>query len=123
MSLLLPRRTAGSDPELDVVFTALAHPIRRRILSRLAAGEEPSVSELAEPFGVTLMAVSKHVKVLEAAGLLEKRAEGRERRCRFLPAGMVEAADWMEAHRRFWQDRLGALAEYLEREPEEEDDG
>jgi DNA-binding transcriptional ArsR family regulator len=99
--------------QLDRTFAALADPTRRAILARLAAGEA-SVTELAEPFEMTLPAVSKHLKVLERAGLI---ARGRERQWRpaRLEAGPIkEVAEWTQAYRRFWEESYDRLDEYLE---------
>ena len=98
---------------LDQTFAALADPTRRAILSRLAGGEA-SVTELAEPFEMSLPAVSKHLKVLERAGLV---ARGRERQWRpaRLDAGpLKEVAEWTERYRRFWEESYDRLDEYLE---------
>ena len=101
------------DDALDKTFSALAHPARRAILNRLARGEVASVSELAEPFDISLMAVSRHVKVLEHAGLISRRKEGRSRWCPFEPDAIGEAKDWIETHQRYWSAQLHALARYL----------
>lgn len=97
---------------LDRTFAALSDPTRRAILARLATGEV-SVGELAEPFEMSLPAVSKHVKVLEDAGLLRRTRDGRVHRLRLDPAPMQEAADWIDRYRAFWEGRLDALARYL----------
>ena len=102
------------DNSLDRTFGALAHPIRRAILSRLSRGGSASVSDLAEPFDVSLMAVSKHLKVMEEAGLIRREKDGRVHRCSFDPASITEASDWIEKHRRFWTQQLDSLAAYLE---------
>lgn len=99
--------------ELDAAFQALADPTRRAIVARLAAGEA-SVGELAAPFDMSLPAVSKHLKVLEGAGLLLRRREGRVHRCRLQPSCLKMAVDWIEHHRRFWEAQLDSLARYLE---------
>jgi DNA-binding transcriptional ArsR family regulator len=97
---------------LDLAFGALAHPIRRGILARLATGEA-SVAELAKPFKVSAPAISKHMRILEDAGLLSRRKKGREHRCRLEAARMKEAEAWIEAQRAFWNDRFDALDRYL----------
>lgn len=102
------------DEQLDRTFGALAHPIRRAILTRLARNGSASVSDLAEPFDVTLMAVSKHLKVMEEAGLIRREKDGRVHRCSFDPAAIADASDWIEKHRRFWTQQLDSLAAYLE---------
>ena len=99
---------------LDRTFSALAHPIRRSILSTLALDGPASVSELAEPYQVSLMAISKHLKVLEGAGLIVRRKDGRVHHIRFDPQPMAEASDWIEKHRVFWERQLDALARYLD---------
>lgn len=103
-----------SDDILDKTFAALAHPIRRAILARLAHGEVASVTDLAEPFDVSLMAVSKHLKVLDEAGLVRREKDGRVQRCSFDPEAMDVARDWIEMHRAFWTQQLDSLAAYLE---------
>lgn len=101
-----------SGDQLDVTFAALADPTRRAILARLAAGEA-SVSELAEPFKLSLPAISKHLKVLEHAGLITRRREAQWRPCRLEPAPLKEAADWLAHYRRFYEESLDRLDEYL----------
>jgi len=98
---------------LDRTFAALADPTRRAILERLAAGEA-TVTALAEPFEVSLPAISKHLRVLESAGLVTRARDGRVHRIGLVPARLEDAADWIAEHRRFWEERLDALAEYLE---------
>jgi DNA-binding transcriptional ArsR family regulator len=98
--------------QLDLAFGALAHPIRRGILARLSAGEA-SVSELAKPFKVSAPAISKHMRVLEEAGLLSRRKQGRELRCRLEEKRMQQAQAWIERQRQFWNERLDALERYL----------
>ena len=93
---------------LDGVFRALADPTRRAILDRLAAGEA-TVGDLSEPFPLSLAAVSKHLGVLERAGLVTREARGRERVCRINPAALGDARSWLEFHERFWTERLDAL--------------
>ncbi|WP_247004861.1 ArsR/SmtB family transcription factor [Halosolutus gelatinilyticus] len=103
------------DDELDEIFSALAHPIRRSILEQLADGPEP-VSGLAEPHDVSLAAVSKHLHVLEDAGLVEIEKDGRVRRCHLEAAPMSDAFSWLLQYRIFWEDRLDALGAHLENE-------
>jgi DNA-binding transcriptional ArsR family regulator len=98
---------------LDATFGALADPTRRAILARLARGEA-MVTELAEPFRISLPAISKHVRVLEAAGLLEREVDGRVHRCRLAAQPMKNAAAWIEQYRAFWELQFDALAKYLE---------
>jgi DNA-binding transcriptional ArsR family regulator len=98
---------------LDSTFGALSDPTRRAILARLAQGEA-MVTELAEPFRVSLPAISKHVRVLESAGLLEREVDGRVHRCRLKAQPMKNAAAWIEQYRAFWELQFDALAKYLE---------
>jgi DNA-binding transcriptional ArsR family regulator len=96
---------------LSRTFSALADPTRRAILARLALGEA-SVSELAEPFDMSLVAVSKHLKVLESAGLISKGREAQWRRCRLEAAALKDIDDWLETYRRFWSESLDKLESY-----------
>jgi DNA-binding transcriptional ArsR family regulator len=105
---------------LDATFAALAHPVRREILSRLASGAK-TVGELAARFDMSLPAASKHVRVLERAGLARIRREGRVRRTTLVAAPMREAASWIERYRQFWETQFDQLAEYLEQTTPEED--
>lgn len=98
---------------LDRTFAALADPTRRAILSRLAAGEA-SVTELARPFKMSLPAVSKHLKVLEGAGLIARTRERQWRPARLEAGPLKEVAEWAERYRRFWQESYDRLDEYLE---------
>src|SRR3954451_10941628 len=97
---------------LTITFSALADPTRRAILARLAAGER-SVNELARPFDMTLPAVSKHLKVLERAGLLAKGRNAQFRPCRLEAAPLKEVSDWVEHYRRFWEESFDRLESYL----------
>jgi DNA-binding transcriptional ArsR family regulator len=99
------------DP-LSATFSALADPTRRAILARLALGET-SVSELAEPFDISLPAVSRHLKVLEHAGLIARSREAQWRPCRIEPQALKSVDDWLEEYRRLWEQRLDRLEEYL----------
>ena len=107
---------------LDQVFSALADPTRRAILARLALGEA-SVGELAEPFDISLPAVSRHLKVLEGAALITREKDAQWRRCRLHPEPLKEAADWISQYRKFWENQLDALAEYLEGMQNHQEDG
>jgi len=98
--------------QLSRTFSALADPTRRAILLRLAEGES-SVKELAEPFRMTLPAVSKHLKVLERAGLISKGREAQWRPCKLEAAPLKATADWLEGYRRFWEERFDRLDDYL----------
>jgi DNA-binding transcriptional ArsR family regulator len=102
------------DDPLSAVFGALADPTRRAILARLASGEA-SVTELAEPFPMSLPAVSKHLKTLERAGLISRSREAQWRPCRLAPEALKEAAEWLDAYRRFWDESLDNLTDYLKR--------
>jgi DNA-binding transcriptional ArsR family regulator len=97
---------------LDLVFSAVSDETRRAIVARLAQGEA-SVSELAEPFSMSLAAVSKHLRVLERAGLMTQRQEGRVRKCILVAEPLREADRWLGDYRRFWDTRLDALAEHF----------
>ena len=110
---------------LSTTFAALADPTRRAILSRLAAGET-SVTELAEPFEMTLPAISKHLKVLQRAGLIERRREAQWRPARLEAGPLKDVAEWLEGYRRFWEGSFDRLEDYLrdiqqEDEPDEPD--
>jgi len=98
---------------LSAAFAALADPTRRAILARLALGEA-SVGELAEPFDISLPAISRHLKVLEKARLIARERDAQWRRCRIEPEGLKAAADWVEQYRKFWEERLDALADFLD---------
>ena len=97
---------------LDATFSALADPTRRAILARLASGET-SVSELAEPFEMTMPAISKHLKVLQRAGLIERGREAQWRPCRLAAGPLKDASDWLEHYRRFWEEAFDRLEDYL----------
>ena len=101
------------DDQLNQTFAALADPTRRAILARLAAGEA-SVNELAEPFDISLPAISRHLKVLERAGLISRGRNAQWRPCRLEAAPLREAAGWIDAYRRFWSDSFDRLDDYLE---------
>jgi DNA-binding transcriptional ArsR family regulator len=98
---------------LSTTFSAIADPTRRAILARLAKGEA-SVGELAAPFAISLPAVSRHLRVLEAARLIERRVDAQRRICRLNVRRLREAADWIEFYRGFWEESLERLAETLE---------
>jgi DNA-binding transcriptional ArsR family regulator len=104
--------------QLDVTFAALADPTRRAILARLMAGEA-SVTELAEPFAMTQPSISKHLKVLEGAGLISRGRDKQRRPCRLEARPLEEANEWLEGYRRFWENRFQALDALLtELQPE-----
>lgn len=98
---------------LSNTFAALADPTRRAILARLASGER-SVTELAEPFNMSMPAVSKHLRVLERAGLIARRREAQRRLCRIDAGPLKEVADWTERYRLIWEERLDRLDAYLQ---------
>ena len=97
---------------LSAAFSALADPTRRAILARLALGET-SVNELAKPFDMSLPAVSKHLKVLESAGLITRSRDAQMRPCRIEPEALKGVDDWLERYRRLWEERLDRLDVYL----------
>ena len=99
--------------QLSATFAALADPTRRAILARLLSGER-SVTELAEPFDMSMPAVSKHLRVLERAGLIARRKEAQWRRCRIDAGPLKDVADWAERYRHIWEARLDRLDTYLQ---------
>ena len=106
----MPQPTAA-DP-LSTTFAALADPTRRAILARLSTGEA-SVTELAEPFTMSLPAVSRHLKVLERAGLIARGREAQWRPCRLEPAALKPVDNWLDTYRQFWAAKLDRLESYL----------
>ena len=105
---------------LNHTFAALADPTRRAILERLSFGDS-SVTALAEPFDVSLPAISKQLRVLERAGLLTQEKDGRVRRCRLEALPMKEAVEWIAQYQRFWENQLESLADFLEESSSGED--
>jgi DNA-binding transcriptional ArsR family regulator len=103
---------AVSSDQLSATFAALADPTRRAILARLASGET-AVTKLAEPFEMSLPAVSKHLKVLERAGLIARGREAQWRPCRLQGAPLKDVSDWLERYRRFWEESFDRLDAYL----------
>lgn len=103
---------AKHDPHLDLLFHALSDPTRRLMLNRLAQGPAP-VSELAELAGFRLPTILRHLSVLEEAGLVSTRKDGRVRSCAFQPAAMRPMADWLEDQRKLWEARLDRLDDYV----------
>ena len=101
-----------STDQLSHTFAALADPTRRAILARLLSGER-SVTELAEPFNMSMPAVSKHLRVLERAGLIARRRDAQWRRCRIDAGPLKEVASWTERYRHIWEERLDRLDQYL----------
>jgi DNA-binding transcriptional ArsR family regulator len=108
----------STDP-LSVTFAALADPTRRAILAHLAKGEA-SVTELAQPFEISLPAISKHLKVLERAGLITRGREAQWRPCQIKAEPLKDAADWIEQYRQFWEQSFDRLDEYLQKLQAEE---
>jgi DNA-binding transcriptional ArsR family regulator len=104
---------------LSATFAALADPTRRAILARLAQGET-TVNELARPFQMSLPAISKHLKVLESAGLIARSRDAQKRPCRLVARPLEEVAGWVEHYRRFWEESLDRLDEYLREVQEKE---
>ena len=107
----MPRHEARPD-HLSATFAALADPTRRAILGRLASGEA-SVTELAKPFDLTLPGISKHLKVLQRAGLITQGRRAQWRPCRLRGRPLREVADWVERYRRFWEESFDRLDDYL----------
>ena len=111
-----------SADSLDFTFATLADPTRRAILARLASGEA-SVKELAEPFEMSQPAISKHLKVLERAGLISRGRDAQRRPARIEGKPLAEVADYVERYRRFWEEGFGRLDEYLQELKEKEQEG
>jgi DNA-binding transcriptional ArsR family regulator len=109
--------TNRADDRLDYIFSALAHPARREILARLRDGEL-TVGVLAAPFAMSRPAISRHLDVLERAGLVARVASGRENRCRLVGAPLASAAGWVLGYARYWSDRFDALERYFQENPE-----
>jgi DNA-binding transcriptional ArsR family regulator len=103
-----------SNSPLDAIFMALADPTRRAILVRLGEGEA-TVGELAEPFAISLPAISRHLRVLEEADLIVRERNGQHRRCRLKPEALASAKEWLDFHRRFWSGTLDRLDDRLKR--------
>ena len=120
MPIIVNHMVNYSSATLNSTFAALADPTRRAILERLAHGDS-SVTALAEPFDVSLPAISKQLGVLENAGLLVREKDGRVRRCRLDAAPMKEAVQWIGRYRSFWEDRLTSLESYLNELQKQED--
>jgi len=104
-----------SESQLNDVFHALSDSTRRAILARLANGDA-QVTELAGPFDMSLPAISKHLGVLEKAGLLHRQKDGRIRRCQLTAGPLESAADWVNVYRQYWETQLDSLARYLEKD-------
>jgi DNA-binding transcriptional ArsR family regulator len=108
------RKSIAADDRLDLVFHALADRTRRELIRRLAADGPAKITDLAEPFRMSLPAVSKHLRVLESAQLVSRAIDGRIHRCTLVPEPLAEADVWLEGYRSFWERTLDALAEYVE---------
>jgi DNA-binding transcriptional ArsR family regulator len=104
--------TAPAQPNLDMTFHALAHPVRRAILARLST-QSATILEIAGQFDLSLNGVSKHVKVLERAGLLRREVDGRTHHCSLDASRLSEASSWIDYYRPFWEHRLDALERFL----------
>ncbi|MFM9968299.1 MAG: ArsR/SmtB family transcription factor [Burkholderiales bacterium] len=102
---------------LSTTFSALADPTRRAILARLARGEAP-VGDLARPFNISAPAISRHLRVLQGAGLIERRVDAQWRLCKLRGKPLREASDWLDRYREYWEESLDRLAELLEPPPE-----
>lgn len=107
--------------QLSSTFSALADPTRRAILKRLSAGEA-SVSELAKPFKMTLPAITKHLKVLEKAALIERGRQAQWRPCRLRAEPLKDAAAWIDQYRKLWEEKLDRLEDYLKKLQENQSD-
>lgn len=114
--------TTMAPDRLSTTFSALADPTRRAILERLVTGES-SVTELARPFEMSLPAVSKHLKVLQRAGLIERGRNAQWRPCRLKAGPLKEVDDYVETYRRFWEERFDRLDDYLKELQKEEENG
>jgi DNA-binding transcriptional ArsR family regulator len=108
---------AMSEDRLDLVFQALANRTRRALLRRLAQGAE-KVTSLAEPFGMSLNAISKHLQVLEGAGLVKRTVTGRVHTCSLQAAPMAGAEEWLSFYQDFWKNRLDSFADFVENQQE-----
>jgi DNA-binding transcriptional ArsR family regulator len=104
-------------PDLDRTFAALADPTRREILRVLAASGEAAAGKLAERFPISPPAISRHLRVLEDAGLITRRIDGKHRRCRLEPQPLETAMQWLEFYRRFWSESLQQLADHFDNPP------
>src|ERR1700674_793554 len=109
-----------NSPSLDATFAALGDPTRRAILARLSAAES-CVGDIARPLPISLPAVSRHLRVLESAGLIARRRQGRTHRLRLVAAPLASAQDWISRHRRFWENQLDALDAFLRESTEKEE--
>jgi DNA-binding transcriptional ArsR family regulator len=111
-----------SSETLDAIFSALSHPIRRAILEKLKSGSV-SISEVAEPFKTSLPAISKHLRILEDAGLIVNEKEGRVHYLRLVANPLLEAVNWLADYQQFWKEQFSSLEEYLEDNPSNQPQG
>lgn len=111
----------SSSHTLDAIFSALSDPTRRKLLERLALGEK-TVTEVAEPFDMSLPAISKHLRILEEAGLIVRRKQGRVHHLQLAAAPMKEASEWLDVYRQFWDAQFDALAQFLREQKDNPDD-
>lgn len=111
----------NSSDQLDLTFSALGHPVRRAIIVRLTSGDM-TVNELAEPFDLSLPAISKHIRVLEKAGLIDRRRDAQSRPCSLNPSALEKISNWTEQYRYIWEGRFDRLAQAAQqlKEPENE---
>lgn len=109
----MSNHASAADERLDLVFRALGDRTRRRLLARLADGPA-RVTELAQPFDISLPAIGKHLRVLERAGLVRRRIDGRVHHCSLSPVPLRDAEQWLSKYRRFWDETLDALARHFE---------
>jgi DNA-binding transcriptional ArsR family regulator len=107
------RKRSSRDDRLDAVFHALGDRTRRALLGRLARGPA-MITELARPFAMSLPAVSRHIRVLESAGLVSRAVDGRVHHCALNPAPLGSVEDWLRGYRQFWRENLQSLARYVE---------
>jgi len=114
------RKRASAEDRLDAVFHALGDRTRRALLARLAS-RPARITELARPFDMSLPAVSRHIRVLESAGLIARSVDGRVHQCSLAAAPMKTAEAWLDRYRRFWEGSLDALARLVEAQPEQHD--
>lgn len=119
--LIIVNHMVNYSKSLSLVFSALADPIRRQILERLYQKGDSQVTDLAEPFPVSLPAISRHLRVLEKAGLIKRERDGRIHNIHAQPEGLKEAQQWIDQFIQFWEDSFDALDELLKKEKEKEE--
>lgn len=116
---IVHRMVNYTDGQMDAVFTALADSTRRGMVAQLSSGSA-TIGELGRPYPITKPAVTKHVKILERAGLIQRQKNGRIHRCTLNKEPMKQAEEWIERHRKFWETSLDSLADYLNQQTEKE---